>query len=225
MTLALLVIGDGRVEYLTETLASARANLPAFDHYFMVDDSADTAHARHLDARYPEFTITHHTTKQGLAGAVQTGWQMVLDSDADYVFHLEEDWTFTRPVDIPAMQRILGLEYLAEITLKRGIEPGNAHEVIAGGFMEADPTPYTELHDSELGIWIEHQHLFSLNPSLIPRRTLELGWPSGPLGTGNESGFTDRCLDAGKSFAYIGAITDPPAVTHIGARRSPTWQL
>ncbi len=221
MKLCLVVVGDGRFEYLQQTLASARdAITHPITTRIMIDDSGDTGYGQILEQFYPEF-VHVHGGRRGLAGAVQAGFDAALASDPDYVFWLEEDWLFERPVEMKAMADLLDIHPdLCTMTLKRGIEYGNAHEVAAGGWMEADPASY---HDRDG--YVEHVHNFSLNPGLLPRKTLELGWPSGPIGTGNEDGMTGRCLDAGYRFAYWGQTSDPPAVIHIGQQRAAGWTL
>jgi hypothetical protein len=80
-------------------------------------------------------------------------------------------------------------------------------------------------HSDPYGLWVEQSDIFSLNPCLIPRWVRELGWPSGPIGVGNESGMTARCAKAGLRFAFWGEKNTSPHVTHIGASRSSGWAL
>lgn len=168
----------------------------------------------------------HH--ELGMAGAVQKAWKWALDIGADYVVHVEEDFVFDRLIPVGAMRRILELcPHLAQVVLKR--QPWSTEEAEAGGQIELGELRggvFTEC--SGLGVdlnWVEHSTLFSLNPCLIPRRTFELGWPAGPLGVGNESGMTKKCLDAGMRFAYYGRKKDPPRCTHVGHQRGPGWRL
>jgi hypothetical protein len=85
----------------------------------------------------------------------------------------------------------------------------------AGGLIALHPDDYTDR-----GSYVEHKRIFSLNPCVIPRRVLELGWPDG-----NEAGFTAICAEARLSFALYGAKADAPRVTHVGEVRGTGWRL
>lgn len=190
------VLTDGRDDLLAQTLASARENLSGFDHLYVVHDDYN---------------------RKGLAGAVQTVWDHAVGVGADYLFHLEDDWTFTAPVDLTVLAAWLDdhPDY-AQLVLQRQALTSDEHH--AGGV--AAHAHWVE-HDG----WVEQSDIFSLNPCLIPRTVLFLGWPSGPLGVGNESGMTSRCRDAGYRFAFRGQKVCPPAVTHIGSYRASGWSL
>lgn len=215
-SVALVLVGDGRSAYLAEAVASLReqADYP-FVARIMVDDSGDPYHAAYLATTYPEFQHVHHKRRRGTVQAVRSGWTRALRTGADYVFHTEEDFTFNEPVEIDRMAELLTLQpQLAQVVLKRG--PYSWPEEEAGGFMELHPDQYADT-DSPVGPWCDHRRLFSSNPSLIPRKIIQLGF------TG-EAKFGQRCVRQGYSFAYWGRTTDPPRVTHIGQVRSAGWR-
>lgn len=189
------VLTDGRDDLLSRTLTSAREVLAGqVDHLFVVHDGVGP--------------------RKGLAGAVQTLWDHALGVGADYLFHLEDDWTFTGPVNLDAMRRLVDGEHLAQLVLQRQALTPDEHR--AGG-VAAHP------HWTQRDGWVEQSDIFSLNPCLIPRRVLEIGWPSGPLGVGNESGMTARL--AGERFGFFGEKVQGPHVRHIGGHRSAGWSL
>lgn len=155
----------------------------------------------------------------GMAGAVQAAWAWALDEQVDYLLHVEEDFRFVAALDVTALITLLRRSpYLAQVCLKR--QPWSPEERAAGDILAVTPGAY---HDRRG--FLVHQRLFSLNPCLIPARVLELGWPSGPLGVGNEAGFTKRALDAGYWFAYWGGRHDPPIIEHVGDTRAEGWKL
>lgn len=155
----------------------------------------------------------------GLAGAVRAAWTWALDLGADYLWHQEEDWRYERYVNVRSIRVVLERNpQLAQIILRRGIEYGNQHEIDAGGWMEANPSVYTERQTGDHR-WCEHREIFSLNPCLIPRRILQMGWDDD-----NERGFTQRCLDAGYTFGVWGPLEGPPHITHTGAVRGNGWR-
>lgn len=206
---SLLVITDGRLDYLAQTLGSAADNLDFgwFDRLVMVDDSGDKAYAAYLARAYPEFALSSHRDRQGLAASVEDGWTL---ASGDLVFHLEEDFTFCAPVDLDGMAEVLEAEpLLAQVCLKR--QPWSPEERAAGGIVEMHPTSYAEAKVAGHVVTL-HRRCFSLNPCLIPGRITALGWPAE-----NEAGMTASLVSSGLGFAYWGAMYDPPAVTHIGA--------
>lgn len=193
MSTALLVITDGRGGMLERTLASAMEMLPdVFAQRIVVDDS------EHL---------------LGFAGAVQAGWDRV---ESDYVLHLEDDFTFNRPVPL---RRMIGLlerhPELAQVALKR--QPWNESERAAGGIVELHPEDFTERTDGE-DVWTEHRSFFTTNPSVYRRQLVERGWPQT---IHSEGMFTHELLrDPALRFAFWGGKLEAPFVEHIGAVRA-----
>lgn len=152
----------------------------------------------------------------GMAGNAQAAWDWAVEMDADYLLHIEEDMRFIRDVPLKEMRSILDThEHLAQVVLKR--EPWSAEEISAGGQMETAKHLYTQCSDAHHS-WMEHQTLFSMNPCLIPREVLEMGWVPGDKGV--EVAITLACHDVGYSFAYYGRRHDPPYVRHVGHIRS-----
>lgn len=194
MTVCLLLIHDGREDYLERTLASARECLPTFDQRIVVDDSTHTL---------------------GFAGAIQHGWGQ---AETDWIFHLEADFTFNAPIDVRGMIATLDRhQHLAQLVLKR--QPWNAEEKAAGGIVELHADDFTERYDGR-SVWTEHRRFWSTNPGVYHRRFVELGWPQEPF---SEGVFTHRLLaDPDLRFAFWGGKYAPPLVEHIGLRRAGT---
>lgn len=194
MSIALLRIGDGRDDYHDRSFASAVENLPKVDAVVTVDD---------------------RDHKLGFAGAIQQGWEDILDLGADYVFHLELDFTFCEPVDLHAMIDLLERQpHLAQVSLKR--QPWNERERAAGGIVEADLDDFTEQRDDQ-AVWTEHRRYWTTNPSVYSTRWCQLGWPQEPQ---SEGVFTHMLLtDPLLRFAIWGGRHDPARVTHIGDLR------
>jgi len=196
MSIALLLISDGRDEYLARTRASAVAMLPRFDHVIHVDDAGH---------------------ELGFAGAIQEGWRRVLATDAHYVFHLEQDFTFNRPAGVAGMAQVLRARpHLAQLALRR--QPWNAAERAAGGIVEQHPDDYVE---RALGPyrWLEHRRFFTTNPCLYRRWICAQDWPDGPESEGR---FGIELLQRRPDmrFAFWGARDSGEAVTHIGEMRA-----
>ncbi len=195
MSVAFLLISDGRSDYRERTLASAKAMLPEPDHFIEVDDSDH---------------------KLGFGGAIQLGWQRVIDTGAEWVFHCEQDFTFNRPVPLERMVAVLKAHpYLAQICLKR--QPVNEQEKLAGGIVECRPDEYVQKVEHG-DIWTENRVCFSTNPSLYSAALCRQGWPQVEH---SEGIFTHRLLeDPEVRFAFWGAKFDEPLVEHIGDIRT-----
>lgn len=191
MTVALLLISDGREDYLERTMTSADEQLPVFDQVVHIDD---TAH------------------ELGFAGAIQAGWDRV---DCDHVFHLEQDFTFNRPVPLDLMVEVLDANpHLVQLALLR--QPWNAVERSAGGIWQQHPDSYAHRGLGDYR-WLEHARFFTTNPCLYPRWVAERGWPQ----TGQSEGLFGLRLfgeDAARRAAFWGAGEE--WVTHIGQERS-----
>lgn len=213
----LLVITDGRLDYLRETVASARAHLPAalIDRRWMFDDTGDSEHRQALRAEFPDFDHIDGGPRQGFGGAIQSAWAQLLEhSIADNVFHLEQDFTFNRPVDLEDMMMTLQHEpHLAQIALRR--QPWNPAEEAAGGVVEVAPDDFTECH-GPWGVWLEHRRFFTTNPSVYRRSLMERCWPDGAR---SEGVFSAELFAAGAGCGYWGSRVSGEAVHHIGHER------
>ena len=195
LSVCLLLISDGRQQYLDRTIISTRENLPGFEQMVHIRDDDH---------------------QLGFDGAIREGWRQALDTGCEYVLHLEADFTFNQPVPV---DRIIGVlernPYLAQIVLKR--QAWNQGEIAAGGIVEEHPDDFTQR--TEHGdIWTEHRRFFSTNPSFYPVGLCAQGWPAG---ANSEGRFTARLLeDPDLRFAFWGGKFDAPLVEHIGVHRA-----
>ena len=142
MKVCLLVITDGRRNLLRQTMDAWIENWDGpTPSMVVVNDSADESYTTWLDTMFPYAERVHHDGRRGFGGAIQSGWDHV--GDADWVFHLEDDFVIRRPVPFNAMARVLaGHPYLAQLALKR--QPWNEQEKAAGGIVERWPHEYAE---------------------------------------------------------------------------------
>lgn len=194
MSIALIILCDGRVEYERAALRSAQRNLPFddFDQVVRVDDA---------DHRL------------GFAGAIQHAWDQIR---CDWAFHFEADFIFHQHVPLRRMVGVLDRHRdVAQLVLKR--QPWNQAEQAAGGIIEQHPDDYVERADGA-DVWTEHRRFWSTNPCVYSSRWCRLGWPQEAQ---SEGMFTHRLLaDPLLRFAFWGAKHDPPLVEHIGHRRA-----
>jgi len=191
MTVCLLLVSDGREDYLQQTRRSAAFCLPEFDQVVHIDD-------------------THH--QLGFAGAIQAGWNLV---QTDYVFHLEGDFTFNRPVPLDRMIEVLEHNpHLVQLALLR--QPWNPQEVAAGGVWQQHPDSYIHRGLGDYR-WLEHARFFTTNPCLYPRWIVERGWPQVPQSEGM-FGLKLFAEDPARRAAFWG--NGEEWVTHIGQERA-----
>jgi glycosyltransferase involved in cell wall biosynthesis len=204
VNVALLCITDGRWDYLDQTLRSVEQMFKDdWTQALLVNDSGSQVPGMLALAGQ---TIVNNPERKGLAGAIQTGWDNLAD-DIDYVFHLEDDFTFPDPVDVAEMVALLEAnDDLAQVALLR--QPWSPEEQQAGGIFQANPSRFLQADG-----YVAQSNLFTFNPCVYPR------WVTfGPAGI--EQKVTDDLLAAGCHFGYLGQLDDPPRCVHIGARRS-----
>jgi hypothetical protein len=211
MKVALIVITDGRWDYLQQTLDSAFAALNYdFSQRLIVDDSGVKSFTPEVEG----FVTVKNSQRLGLAKAIQTAWDH-LDPATDYVFHLEDDFIFPQPVDVEHMIALLKDTFdedkLAQMALMR--QPWSPEEHAAGSIYNMHPESYT-IHDE----YFSHSRLFTFNPCVYPMEVTAYG-------AGLESEVTERLLADGWRFAYYGHPDDPPKTLHIGVRRSQGYKL
>ena len=195
MKYTLLLITDGRADYLTRTLLSALENMPRPERIVLVED--------------PDHSL-------GFAGAIQAGWDRVLATDAELIFHLEADFTFNGKVPLEEMAMLVSHPDVAQVALKR--QAWNPQEKAAGGIVEANPAAFEERE------WLGIRHtvtrsFFTTNPSLYRRDIAERGWPQE---SESEGKFSIRLFNEAPDTVscFLGGRFDPPAVTHIGEVRA-----
>ena len=215
--ICLLVMTDGRGDCLTRTLASFAASVDGpITRKVIHDDSGDPDYRAWLVDEYPGFEVVSTLGRSGFGGAIANGWGWCETGDEEYLFHLEDDFTFNRPVHLTDLAAVLAANpRLAQIALKR--QPVNPTEAKAGGFMGQWPDEFADRET--LGVeWCEHRLFWTTNPALIPMRVVRWGWPIVPQSERRfaESVFADPDL----SVAYFGHRDTPPAVHHIGTVRA-----
>jgi hypothetical protein len=226
VSIALLVITDGRDAELAATLFSARTALHGpITERWLFDDTGDAEHRAHLKELFPRYQLLGTGPRQGFGGAIRTAWaHLVAHSKAQWVFHLEADFTFTRLVNLADMAAVLTRDPgLVQMALRR--QAWNEAEHAAGGVVEQHPTAYTTRIDQAGNTWLEHSLFFTTNPSLYRISLCATGWPHGAH---SEGVMTHRLRTLGSPevpahwlrFGYWGRRDDPPWVTHIGTTRA-----
>lgn len=227
MSIAVLVITDGRDEYLRQSVRSAMTQLSGpITEWWMYDDTGDQVYREGLVRRYPTFSHFHEGPRQGFGGAIRAAWaRLRTASAAEYIFHLEADFTFNRPVDLGELAAVLqSRPDLAQMALLR--QAWSPEERAAGGLIARHPEAYRPAGD-ELGrLWLEHRLFWTTNPSLYRREICHLDWPRGHQSEGHftlqllRDGLPGRVAGDEVRFGYWGRPEDGPWVEHIGSERA-----
>jgi hypothetical protein len=218
--IAALVITDGRNDLLKASIESfeERVSGPIIER-FIYDDSGSRRSRELVAEMHPRWTLINHPTgeRQGFAGAIRTAWDALRrESIADWVLHLEGDFTFNRDIHLEPFRDVMTKRpNLAQMALVR--QAWNDEEVAAGGVIQVQPDEFVTHMDRDDNVWLEHNLFFTTNPSLYQRSLIEMfDWPAGPQSEGR---FSAKLREAGFTFGYWGAKDDPPAVHHIGHTR------
>ena len=214
---------DGRRDCIRQTIPSALSSLSGpVTHRIIHDDSGDPTYREWLATEFPTFDLIGPPNgRSGFGGAIDSAWKWIDEnvSDARYVFHLEDDFTFRRDVDLVDLAVLLDLcPEVVQVALRR--QPWNDAEKAAGGVVESNPDAYT---DCEVGglRYLTHRLYFTTNPSLYRRKLCGIGWPDG---FNSEGRFAIDLFtgDPGARSAYWGARDSGEWVTHIGTERIGT---
>jgi GT2 family glycosyltransferase len=211
----LVVLTCGRKEYLQETLASADANLVgSISARTMFDDSADPQFGAWLDGEYGHsWKIVHHDKNLGFTGANGSARKHLVDAGGpEYVFWLEEDFTFRQPVQLDDLANALDAPGLAQVALLRA--PYYQREFEAGSIPNEHPESYRQ--DRFRGVPIlRHQRFYTTNPNLSKREMIgKYPWLTG---SHSESRYGKGLVADGYDFAFLGH--GETWVDHIGKVR------
>lgn len=113
--------------------------------------------------------------QQGFCKATRDLWRLAVEQapifQAEFVFWLEHDFVFTRPVDLDDLAYVLKINKgIAQMALMRG--PANAKEEAAGGLYQSQQGEFRHRITSRVFTgddfdWLEHRSYFTTNPSLM----------------------------------------------------------
>jgi hypothetical protein len=223
----------GPTDTLERTLASFLENVtPAPARVYLHQDGPGSPHF-YREGGFPvPLILPGGFEALGFCGATRRAWADAASlTEHDYVFWLEHDFTFDRPVALVELAALLdGHPTLAQVSLMRG--PENAAERAAGGLYEAHPEAFearTEWfdwfggppgdpetpHELRERPWLDHAAYFTTTPSLMTRGFMaENPWPVYPSEC--EGRFGLDLVGRGYRFAVWGS--GEHWVTHIGTR-------
>ena len=218
----LLVMTDGRAEYIEQTVSSALDNIVGDSMRIVVnDDSANKNYnkfLKNLFSKYPfETFITDSVeNKSGFGGAIQNAWNFIKNIQDDFIFHLEDDFVFNRTIEINKMKFILNNHSnVQQVALRR--QPWNEVEALHGGIVESNLDAFIEKRHFNIS-WLEHRLFFTTNPSLYRKSLCSIGWPQVERSEGIFS--IDLFRNPRAVSSYFGSLKSGEWVKHIGYNRT-----
>lgn len=93
----------GRFDLLGETIASLQRHFDV-DRIIVAEDSENTAAAKQFADRFPVVDMRLNLPKLGQMRSIDAHYATL---DTPYVFHLEDDWGFTRGIDLERVTKFL----------------------------------------------------------------------------------------------------------------------
>jgi hypothetical protein len=125
--------------------------------------------------------------QRGFCRSTQHLWQWASRADTEFVFWLEHDFRFLRPVDLTDLAvPLLGDPMLAQMQLMRNAV--SVEEIAAGGLYEMRRADYERVAavvdtpgafgSDSVRTWLRHRSYFTTNPSLMRTAWMaENPWP------------------------------------------------
>jgi len=210
----LLIMTNGRREYLERTLSTLGKLHGNFSRILIHDDSGNEDYHNWLK----QFNYELASTKRvGFTKAMISAWDKLKEDSSEWVFHLEEDFLILEDINVDDMIDVLkSHDYIKQMVLLR--QPIAGRELQKGGIIASHPERY-ENKTNGVNYWVEHRVGFSGNPCVYRKSLIyEHPWPNMPH---SEREYGQSLLkDPGAKFAYWGKSTDNPRVTHIGENRT-----
>lgn len=216
------VLTNRRDLYIHGALRSLREHVTGWDRVVVFDDSGDDAWRNRLCDSEDVTVVPVAPRPAGYTAAMRRIWSATTGS----LFLLEEDFRFTRPVNLTDLHTVLdGNPRLAQVALQRppwyrnerraGVIPAQRARIDAERAAAGRPPTQWTRHATHL----EHTAGVTCNPALWSAAAFTADWPNTAW---SETAMGDQLLAAGFTAAYYGHEGDAPHVEHVGATRAET---
>jgi hypothetical protein len=222
--LAVLTHGPG--ETLTRALTSFREHVTPEPEQTIVMRDGEFIEIDVPPDGLGDLVWTMTGSQRGFCGATRALWEVAVDAEpeVEFVFWLEHDFEFVRPVDLEELIIEMGYSAtedfpLAQMALMR--DAVNEQEKAAGGLFESRRDQFEARPGTVDGSyrpgrgWSRHRAYFTTNPSIMTRAFMaENSWPD----------YVEQCegrfgIDLVAKGYSFGAWGDgQPWVKHIGRR-------
>jgi len=193
--IAVVILSNRKDLYISAAVASLAKNVKGFSSVVVFDDSGD--------AEWVEKSGAIPISADGSVGytkAMQRIWEYGRQHGGP-LFFLEEDFTIDEPLDLQEMHAMLAAnQTVMQATLQKA--PWYEAEVELGSMLAAiEADPRWQGRTTHRDGWVEHDVVFSTNPTLIPARTFAHDWPDA---TRSEQAFSRQLARQGLKFAFWG---------------------
>lgn len=221
MKFCVIIINDGRNDYLAETLKSftEKVIFPEGSEVtkILIDDwpyERDEKVIKKLAKKYNIDKLVFNPENLGVNRTVKKVWSLIPE-DVDYVWHQENDFTFIEKVDISQLMIILDNPIIVQCAIVR--QPWFDDEKESGSLMNTRPARFKQANASGIDIVVHKDH-FTFNPSLYKRSWCNFALQMEYFG---EYEFKDYLLSRNPAlyFSYYGRIDDHHRTLHIGERK------
>jgi hypothetical protein len=218
MKICIIILTDGRNDYLAKTLESLESNVvfpeDAEVYKIMVDDwpaDRDLKTLKKLAKKYGIDKLVLNEENTGIDKTVQKAWSLVPDN-TDYIWHQENDFEYLQKVDVSQMISVLNNPTIVQVALVR--QPWFEDEKDAGSLLKTRPVRFRQASVSNIDVVIHRDH-FTHNPSIYKAKWIE------QLEGYTEYKFKDHLLakNGVLYFSYLGKLEDSHTILHIGERK------
>jgi hypothetical protein len=223
MKVCVIIINDGRNDYLQRTLESFCDNVifpEGCDVYKLLIDDVPAARTgtqlQRLIYFYKIDKCILNDENTGISATVQKAWENVPE-DCDYIWHQENDFIFTDKVYIEKFAAVLESPIIYQVACLR--QAWSEHEKQYGGIYQSAPNLFKDARFNDLDIVI-HKEYFTHNPSLYRRDVIA------QIPNYTEYSFKEYLMRKRAGyFAYWGKLTDKNLVEHIGYTKRGVGQI
>jgi hypothetical protein len=219
-SISMTVLTDGRKKYIERALPTwLEAYGDIVSHRTIIDDSGDADYQLWLTKAFPSFYVVPvGVDRMGQAAAMRETFRTVLDSDAEYNLHVEDDFILTKPFDLEAVVSVLRFyPELSQISFMR--QPWYENEIEHGGVIEALEAQGTQGFQQKWtnGFpWVRHNAYWTCNPSIFPSKIANITWPDPPW---SEMQFSKSIRQNRLASGIWGHRDDWVCTEHIGRER------
>lgn len=150
----------GRIFELKKTIASFnKYNTFPIHEFIIAEDSGNRAMHSEVKKLYPDYTHIFHPKNVGLVNNIDSGYAQV---KTEFIFHLEDDWEFTRPGFIEkSLEILLCYPSIMQVWI-RAIGDTNGHPVQPKKYYAGNTEFMLVADNVDEGRW----HGFTWNPGL-----------------------------------------------------------
>jgi hypothetical protein len=175
----------------------------------IIDDSGDLNYFNWLKITYKNATVVKvGDVQMGFAEAMTRSFTEALNSECDYIFHLEEDFFLISEVNLDSLVGVFKENsMLSQIVLKRNnvFEPEFLHGDLLNSFNTIGTENINGIEITKQDVW------WSCNPNIYPVKISKIGWIKED---DSEKKFSKKVFDSGYISAYLGTNKDKNICHH-----------